>query len=610
MATAFRVPARPATAAGDCFLGVTCSVAGNAWRDRLADGRSASTICQSYDIPDILGRILAARGVAHDTVEAYLSPTLRTLMPDPATVVDMEAGAERIAHAIATGEPVGLIGDYDVDGCASAALLAAYFRHCGRTLHVHIPDRLTDGYGPDEATFARFAAEGVRLVVTVDCGIAAHAAIETARRAGLDVVVVDHHPAGELLPAANAVINPNRLDDLSGLGALAAVGVTFILVAAVNRRLRQQGLFRTAGIEEPDLLRWLDLVALGTVCDVVPLTGLNRALVAQGLKVMAARGNPGLAALCEAAGLRRRPDVHAAGFLLGPRINAAGRLGRARLGYELMVCNDRGRAVEIARALDQLNRERQAIEERVLSQAEAEAERVYGSSGPPGVIVLGGAGWHAGVLGLVASRLKERYDRPVFAIGFDSSGVGQGSGRSVPGVDLGAAVRAAQDGGLLVKGGGHAMAAGLTVEHGKINALRAFLEDWIQQRAPALGGPPSLALDGSLSAGGASLELLELVERAGPYGSGNPEPRFVFPAHRVVYPATAGRSHVRCRLVAGDGSRIEAIAFRALGTPLGEFLLSERSAPAHVAGRLVVNDWGGPRRPQLLIDDAAPLRRA
>jgi single-stranded-DNA-specific exonuclease len=420
-------------------------------------------------------------------------------------------------------------------------------------------------------------------------------------------VVVDHHLAGPVLPEVHAVINPNRQDDLSGQGHLCAAGLTLILAAATSRALRQAG-HAMPGDGGPDLLGLLDLVALATVCDVVPLASLNRAYVQQGLKVMARRENIGLAALADVARLKRRPDPHALGYLLGPRLNAAGRVGHAMAGLKLLTTEDRGEANMLAQQLETLNRERQAIELRVLETALFEAERALGQSRSLPVLLVCGENWHPGVLGLVAARLTERYRLPSFVLGHQTGGLlAHGSGRSLPGADIGAAVRDALNAGHLVKGGGHMMAAGLTVERAKLGRLRGFLEERLAGAAAGAGASAALDIDGALTASGATLDLVELLERAGPYGSGNPAPVFAFPAHRVLYADLAGHDHVRCTLVHADGTRLRAVAFRALSTPLGETLLKERERPLHVAGRLAVDDFNGRRGAQLMIDDVAEI---
>jgi single-stranded-DNA-specific exonuclease len=588
------------------FLNVAKSASGRSWHARPVNERAAQAISQQHDLPETLGRVLAARDVALDDVETYLNPTIRRLMPQPAALADMEKGAERLADAIMAGEPIGIISDYDVDGVSSAALVMRFLRAVGSDARVHIPDRLSEGYGPSAAAVTDLAAKGTKLLITLDCGVLAHDPLAHAAELGLDAIIVDHHQAGETLPSATAVINPNRHDDLSGTGYLCACGVAMILIAAVNRILRQRGWYNAAR-PEPNMLQWLELVALATVCDVVPLKGLNRAYVTQGLKIMARRENPGLAALADAARLKRRPNAYALAFLLGPRLNAAGRIGHARLALELLLTPERGRATEIATELETLNRERQAIELAVVEAALAEAEAALGRERRVPVLVAAGEGWHPGVLGLAASRLKERFNRPSLVLGYARDGLhAAGSGRSIAGVDLGATVRAALAQGIILKGGGHAMAAGLTVERTRLADLRLFLEEQMAFAADLID-ERSLEIDGALSASGANLDLIELLEQAGPYGAANPAPVFAFPAHRVIYADSAGSDHIRMTLAAGDNTRIKAIAFRALGTDLGELLLSERQHPLHIAGRLVADDWGPNRTPSIHVEDVAEI---
>ncbi len=588
------------------FLGVSRSISGRSWRARSFPARDAQAIAEKNDLPELLGRVLAARGVGLDAVEDYLNPTLRRSMPQPSALIDMEKGADRLARAIMAGERIGTISDYDVDGVSSAALVTRFLASVGAANIVHIPDRLTEGYGPSRAAVQSLKERGTQLLLTLDCGVLAHDPLAQARALGMDVIIVDHHQAGLDLPEAYAVINPNRQDDISGFGYLCAAGVAMILVSVVNRLLRQRGWY---GPErpEPNMLQWLELVALATVCDVVPLTGLNRAYVTQGLRIMARRENPGLAALADAARLKRRPDAYALAFLLGPRLNAAGRIGHANLAFELLVSQDRGRCAIIAAELERMNRERQAIELGVLDHAVREAEAALGAERTGPAIVVAGEGWHPGVLGLAASRLKERFNLPSIVLGFEKDGLkASGSGRSISGVDLGHAVRAALDAGILIKGGGHAMAAGLTIERSRLGDFRAFLETHLAYSLK-LSGERFLDIDGALTASGATLDLIELVEQAGPYGAGNPAPVFVLPAHRVVYADSAGSDHVRLTLQAADGTRIKAVAFRALGTDLGELLLTERQHPLHIAGRLVVDDWGRERVPSLHVEDVAKV---
>ena len=587
-----------------CFLNVERSATGRRWQPRLEDGRIAEAISQRHDLPEILGRVLAGRGVGIDEAEAFLNPTLRGLMPQPSALRDMEKGAARLALAITAGENIGVISDYDVDGVSSAALLQLFLRAAGHDCTIHIPDRLTEGYGPSAAAVSALKAQGAEVLVTLDCGVMAHDPLAHAAELGLATIIVDHHQAGEVLPQAHAVINPNRMDDVSGFGYLCAAGVTMIFIATVNKVLRQQGWYG-ASRPEPNMLQWLELVALATVCDVVPLKGLNRAYVGQGLKIMSRRENLGLAALADVARLKRKPDVYALGFLLGPRLNAAGRIGNAALALKLLTTAERGEASIIAQELERLNRERQVIEMAVVDQAMVQAEAMMGQEQRQPVLVVARPGWHPGVVGLAASRLKERFNLPAIVLAEDKDGrLASGSGRSVTGVDLGRAVRDALDAGLIVKGGGHAMAAGLTLEVSKLGDFRAFMEQRLAEEVAKLSNR-ALQIDAALSASGATLDLIELLEQAGPYGTGHPAPVFAFPAHRVVYADQAGSDHIRLTLASGDGTRIKAIAFRAIGTELGELLLTERKFPLHVAGRLTIDDWSGKRVASIHIEDAA-----
>jgi len=595
-----------------CFLGVERSLCGKRWEERLADGRQALALAQQLGLPEIVGRVLAARGVTPDEAERFLNPTLRAYLPDPSSFQDMDRAAARLVRAIEAGEKVAVFGDYDVDGATSAAVLSRFFAALGLPLEVYIPDRLAEGYGPNAPALRRLKAQGIDLVITVDCGITAYEALDEAAAAGLEVVVVDHHAAEPRLPRAAAVVNPNRLDDRSGQGQLAAVGVTYLLVVALNRALRAAGWYARQGRAEPDLLQWLDLVALGTVCDVVPLTGLNRALVAQGLKVMAARRNPGLVALSDVARIDDKPGTYHAGFLLGPRVNAGGRVGEAPLGARLLCCDDALEAAGIAARLDGYNTERRDIELQVLDQAIRQVEeRGVGD----GLVVAASEGWHAGVIGIVASRLKERFGKPALVIALDGS-VGKGSARSVPGVDLGAAVIAARQAGLLVNGGGHAMAAGLTVAGDRLAELTAFLDTRLARRLAEIDYRPSLGIDGALKPRGATLELLAQIERCGPFGVGNVQPRFVLPAVRVGRASVVGENHVRCFLgdgagaLGGAGGSLKAIAFRALESPLGPALLQTAGLPLHVAGRLQIDRWNGNEGVQFIVEDAAPVTGA
>ena len=589
------------------FLDIESSIKGQRWVARLDDQRLAHAIAEKNDLPEILGRVMAARGVELDQAEAFLNPTLRSLMPQPSALMDMEKGAARLAEAITNTESIGIISDYDVDGVSSAAILLRFLRAVGHDANVYIPDRVTEGYGPSEKAVSALKEQGTELLLTLDCGVLSHDPLAHAADLGLVTIIVDHHQAGAELPHAFAVINPNRQDDISGLGHLCAAGVVMILIAAVNKNLRNDGYYNEQR-PEPNMLQWLELVALATICDVVPLKGLNRAYVTQGLKIMARRENHGLAALADVGGLKKRPDTYALGFILGPRINAAGRIGHADDALALLTTNDKGEAHALARSLDEMNRKRQLIEIRVVDEAYAQADAAMGKDKKPSIVVVAADGWHPGVVGLAASRLKDRFGIPSLVLAMNTkTGLATGSGRSITGVDLGKAVRLAMEAGILSKGGGHAMAAGLTVAIEKLGALRQFLDESLSAEVESLR-EPFLAVDGALTASGATLDLIELLEQAGPYGSAHPSPMFVFPSHKVTYADRVGTDHVRCTLVASDGTKLKAIAFRALGTALGELLLSERNHPIHIAGKLVVDEWGAKRVPSLQIEDAAIIR--
>ncbi len=583
------------------FLGVERSASGRRWSLRPIDERLALALSQRLDLPEVVGRIMAARGVNLEGASAYLEPTLKTFLPDPSSLKDMDAAAERVADAIIAGEKVAVFGDYDVDGATSSALLARFFSAVGAKLRIYIPDRFSEGYGPNAPALLRLQSEGCRVVITVDCGITAHAPLEAAKTAGLDVIVIDHHGAEPLLPKAFAVVNPNRLDDDSGVGHLAAVGVAFLLIVAVNRALRRRN-FYTNGRVEPDLRNWLDLVALGTVCDMVPLIGVNRALVTQGLKVMAQRGNIGLAALADVAGLDARPDAYHAGFLLGPRVNAGGRVGESDLGAMLLSCDDEGEAKRIAEKLDAHNHDRRRLESAAAMEAIAEAEAAAGQ-----FILLAREGWHAGVIGIIASRLVDRFNCPACVVSL-KDGIGKGSGRSVRGVDLGAALIAARQKGLLINGGGHPMAGGFTVEKDKIPALRDFLAERIEARIRDDKIVPIMEVDAAIQPTGATIDVARSLERLAPFGIGNPAPRFVLRSARLVRIDPVGEGHLRC-IVASEGKasgELKAIAFRVADGPIGKVLLEARGgAPVHLAGKLQVDTWQGRESVQLIIEDVA-----
>jgi single-stranded-DNA-specific exonuclease len=517
----------------------------------------------------------------------------------------MAAAATRLADAVERGETVAIFGDYDVDGATAAATLARFLRHAGLAPIIHIPDRIFEGYGPNVEAIRALAARGATLLVTVDCGTTSHEPLAEARRLGLETIVIDHHLADEALPEALAVVNPNRLDDLSSLGHLAAVGLVFMTVVAVNRELRAHG-FWNPERPEPDLLGMLDLVALGTVADVVPLKGLNRAFVCKGLLALRRRENVGLTALMDVARLGGPPEPWHLGFLLGPRINAGGRIGRATLGVDLLLQADSIECGRLAAELDRLNRERQIIEAEALAQAEAEAMAALGLEEKGAVVVTAAEGWHPGVVGLVAARLKERYGRPAFAIALEPGGIGTGSGRSIAGVDLGRVVRRAVTEGLLVKGGGHAMAAGVTLRKDALAAFRVYLEDSLGAAVAAARNTDALSIDGALTAGAATNDTIATLARAGPFGAGNPEPIVALPAHTLTYAEEVGQAHVRMRLRSGDGAIMNGIAFRAAGQKLGAALLQSRGRSVHVAGCLALDRWQGEEQVQLRVLDVAP----
>lgn len=586
------------------FLDVTRSVTGRPWRDRGADAAvqaQAATMVQAHGLPELLARVLAARGIRPGDSDAYLNPRLRDLMPDPSCLRDMEAAAERLARAVRDRETVAIFGDYDVDGAASAALLAGHLHRFGLDVRIHIPDRITEGYGPNVGAVTALAEAGATLLVTVDCGTSGHAPLEAAAALGLDVVVLDHHGAPEILPPAHALVNPNRLDDLSGLGHLCAAGIVFLTLVALNRVLRR------AGLDAPDLTADLDLVALATVADVVPLHGLNRAFVVQGLKVMRARGRLGLAALFDAASLSEPPEAWHLGYLVGPRINAGGRIGDAALGARLLNTADGAEATRIAAELDRLNRERQAIEAQAVADAEAEMDHALSRDPDRPVLVTASADWHPGIVGLIAARLKERFGRPAFAFAIRPDGTATGSGRSIPGADIGAAVRSAVEAGLALKGGGHAMAAGATLPGPDFSRFRDHLAADLAAAVAQARAVEALLLDGTVSAGGATAEMVRLLHRAGPFGSGAPEPVFALPRHRIVDAGIVGNGHVRARLRSREGQAIGAIAFRVAQGPLGLAILGAIGREVHAAGTLGVDQWRGADRAQLRLCDLALL---
>src|SRR5690242_17655705 len=588
------------------FLGVQHSLTEKLWRDRL-DVRGAAravAIAQRHQLPEMLARVLAGRDVELDAVPDFLDPTIRKMMPDPFTVTQMEIAAKRIADAAMRGEKVAIFGDYDVDGATSAALLAWHLRHCGLDPLIHIPDRLFEGYGPNTEAVRMLAAKGATLLITVDCGTTSIEPLAEARKLGMSVVVIDHHQPGDVLPEADALVNPNRADDLSGLGYLAAVGLTLVTLVAVNRELRTRS-FWSAEMPEPDLLGMLHHVALGTVADVAPLIALNRAFVAKGLIAMRRRDHAGHTALMDVSRLNGPPEAWHLGFMLGPRINAGGRIGRADPGVRLLLEGDVSEAARIAAELDRLNNERRIIEQAAEAQAEAEALASLGLEDKGSVIVTASEGWHPGIVGLVAARLKEKFSRPVFAIALEPGGIGTGSGRSIGGVDLGRAVRQAVEQGILMKGGGHAMAAGITLRKERLAEFRAFLESALAPDVAKARHVNEVYIDGAISARAATPELVATLNRAGPFGSGNPEPIVALPSHQLVYADEVGQAHLKLRFKSGDGAIVNGVAFRSVGQKLGNALAQHRGQVLHVAGTLTVDRYQGVERVQLRVLDVA-----
>jgi single-stranded-DNA-specific exonuclease len=597
--------------AGLGYLGVTRSLSGRLWRERAADPALCRQLQLAQGLSEPLARALAARGVAADQAETYLNPTLKALFPDPSAFADMDRAAEILVDALERKRAVVVFADYDVDGASSAAQLVRWFRAMGAELPIYVPDRILEGYGPSPAAFRRLKDEGAELVVTVDCGAAAHDALACAAEIGLEVVVIDHHlMRGEDIPHVAALVNPNRPDDTSGQGHLAAAGVTFVLTAALNREARRRGLFadQEGGRDEPDLRQALDLAAMGAICDVTELRGFNRALAAQGLKVMSAWRNPGLAALMQVAGAEGAASVFTVGFILGPRINAGGRIGRADLGARLLSTDDPAEARELAIELDGLNASRKEVEREVTEAAIAHIETESNAPDAP-MLLVAADDWHPGVIGIVAGRLREKYRKPTIVVGVDrAANVGKGSGRSQPGVNLGRAVQAAYDAGLLLAGGGHAMAAGLSVRPDTIPELRAFLCERLAAESEIAATEDVIDIDALVTTRAADRTLWQDFQRMAPFGPGNVEPSFALADVRVERPMALRGGHVRVTLTDGSGGRLKAVAWRCEGTPMGQRLLEEGGA-IHVAGKLKPDDWQGRQNVELEIEDAADPRR-
>jgi single-stranded-DNA-specific exonuclease len=583
------------------FLGVERSLTGRRWRARDADVGMVEALRRRFSLPEIAARLLAARGVAMDEAEAFLTPTLKTHFPDPSSFQDMDEAARVIEDAIVGGRSCAVLADYDVDGGSSAAQLVRYFRLRGRELKIYVPDRMKEGYGPSVLAFERLKEQGVELVITVDCGAAAEGPLNAAADLGLDVIVLDHHLMSGPPPKARAVVNPNRLDDRSGQGHLTAAGVVLVALAAVNREARKRGSIGANNL--PDLIQMLDLAAIGTVCDVAPLTGFNRAIVAQGLKILRNGKNIGMVALSENAGRKGQATVYDFGFILGPRINAGGRVGDASLATRLLSTEDAEEARELAATLEALNQERRARETEMLADAETEA---LAEAEKRAVVIVGSHRWHPGVIGIAAGRLKDRLMKPTIVLGGVSEHEpAKGSGRSTPGVNLGAAVARANAEGLLINGGGHAAAAGLTVEWDKVEALKDFLSDALADEiAAAAGEARALSVDAAGAVGAMNLELIDACDRIGPYGQGHPDPVFALPDVRVCYAKLVKEEHVRFTLEDARGARIGGIAFRAMKSPLGEALM-KREGTFHAAVRLKRNEWNGNVRAEVEIVDLA-----
>jgi len=585
---------RPAAA-----FGVARSFSGRRWRLEAGDDVLARQLQQELELSPVLARLLAARGIAVAEARDYLNPTLKKFLPDPSSLAEMETAVARVKRALEGQERIAVFGDYDVDGSVSTALLADFLTALGSPPRLYIPDRMREGYGPSAPAMRALQAEGASLVITVDCGAAGGAAFEAAREIGLDVVVLDHHRV-ETRPDALAHVNPNQPSDRSGLTYLCAAGVTFLFLVALNRALRESGFYVAHTMPEPDLREHLDLVGLATVCDVVPLVGVNRAFVRQGLGQLSKLSRPGLAALA-AIGKAAPPfTAYHLGFVFGPRINAGGRVGRSGLGADLLVAREAEAAEQFAQQLDLHNRERQGIEKLILEEAIAFAAT---QDNVP-FLLVSNDGWHPGVVGIVAGRLKERFAKPSFVAGFEG-GMGRGSARSIPGIDIGRMVRAAHEQGLIEAGGGHAMAAGFSLMADQLSPFRQFLEKQFAGTEAAYEEASALVLDAVSSPSAAGRGLVSEIALAGPYGAGNPEPLLVFPDVRVAFADVVGGAHVKVRLAGGDGARLDGIAFRAVGTPLGEGLLKSRGRPIHVAGKLRADDWNGQARVQLQIEDAA-----
>lgn len=595
------------------FLGIEKSHLGQKWVARLDHAEDAITISQKFDIPEILARTIAGRNVVFDEIDDYLNPTLRNAMPDPYSLQDMQICATRIAKAIVSGQKIGIIGDYDVDGATSTALILRYVDELNALNpedgdkypqpEFYIPDRQQEGYGPSNAAVDDLLDKSCGLIITVDCGVLAYEPLKYATDKGVDVIVLDHHMADEVLPDVFAVVNPNRQDDMSGLGHLAACGVVFVTLVAVNRILRENHNF--AANQLPNLINSLDLVALGTVCDVVSLTGLNRAFVSQGLKIMGQLGNLGIQSIAESAQIVGKIEAYHLGYVIGPRINAGGRVGNSRLGSIILSTQDKDEANSIALRLDGFNTDRQTIQKNVQDAAYYQAEQEI-TDDLPNVIIVSDFAWHQGVIGIVAGRIKDKYNRPTIVIGFDTVD-GKGSGRSISGVDLGSAVQKAVEQKLIIKGGGHAMAAGLTIEQDQLAAFRAFMEAELSEDVIHARKNLNQKIDGALTASAANMKLLKTLETLEPYGTGNARPVFAFPSHHIAFAKVIGKGHLKLSLRSADGSKLDAIAFGAEENGMTKLLMNHGGKAFHFVGNLKVNRWQGRESVQLQIIDVAEI---
>lgn len=575
---------------------MTLSLSGKKWSFTETSWQEVMAVAQKYDLPEVIARILVARGIGSDFIEDFLNPTLKKLLPNPLHLKDMDKAIALVHQTLVQGKKIAVLGDYDVDGATSSALLTRFFRGLGQNIRVYIPDRIDEGYGPNPQAMQTLKDEGHSLVITVDCGTTSFEALSHARDIGLDIIVLDHHIGEPSLPPCAALVNPNRLDETSPYKDLAAVGVSFLFCVALHKYLKDQAFPIPQG-EALDLLSLLDLVAIGTVCDVMPLRGLNRAFVQQGLKIMKKRQNVGVRTLMDCSGLNEAPNVYHLGFVIGPRINAGGRVGKADYGSRLLRSDDEVESMNLAQALTNYNLERQEIERGVLEDALHQAL----SQEEKSVIVVSGQTWHPGVIGIVASRLKERFNRPACVISFDESGMGKASARSVSGFDFGSLIHAAKQQGILLGGGGHAMAGGFSIEAGRLEEFQSFACQTLERLNLDL--TPRLTIDGSLSVEAASFEFVDILEQLAPYGQGNPTPRFMFENVSILKPEVFGTGHIRCILSSLGGKSIQALAFRSVDTALGEAILGAKGKLVNVVGTIKSDTWQGRRKISFFLDD-------